>query len=68
MPVKVNYRIITRSVTSMVEEEHSPGIELKSRRVAVSIGYNLFRKNKNLRLVRVEANGKTVADWFGNNR
>lgn len=68
MPVKITYRIIKRLTTSMTEEVHSPGIELNSRDVAVSVGWNLFRKNKNLRLVRVEANGKTVADWFSNNR
>lgn len=63
MPVKVTYRIVKRFINSMVEEEHDPGVELKNRRTAVSVGYNLFRKNKNLRLVRVEANGKNVAVW-----
>lgn len=59
MPKKIAYRIIKRLTTSIEEESHDPGFELNSRRVAVSVAFNLFKKRK-VGLVRVEANGEMI--------
>lgn len=63
MPKQFTYRIFKRYVWSMTEIEHLPGVDLNSQKLAIITGKRLFKNDLNLRLVRVETEGRSVKDW-----